>query len=277
MRAALVGCGSWGSRVAERLAQLDVTLDLFDADRHRALRLGLRLNHGAGVPPLECFRQYLDEVVPDAIILAVPPGARQRYVDAVCDTHRRPVMLRIEKPLAMSRADAVAITEQCATAGVELSVGFTLLHDPLYQRVFDWVTQHDSPPTALYADRAGPSPAHCIDPMLDTGIHAAAVAAYLRIPAEHTTILATHDRNHRVRQTLIRLADGARIVVDELERIAVMVGGEHTRIRSYYGDPPHVADALGAELRAWIDGTHRGKPQVAIHAHDIVEHTGAAA
>jgi hypothetical protein len=64
------------------------------------------------------------------------------------------------------------------------------------------------------------------------------------------------------RETRITLSTGLAITVDEVKLEA----------RTPYGTL-HVGDAhdtLGLDLRAWVDGTHRGTPVIGIRAQTLV-------
>lgn len=271
MIAALVGAGSWGSRVARRLAEFeDVCLSaLFDADSERALDLAKELGpraNGERIPALKDFAQYLDVMTPDAVVLAVPAGHRLPFVEAVCQQQRRRKQrIRIEKPLGLDEAEAMTIAEMCASAGVDLTVGFTLLHHPLYESVFRMIDVLGMKVLDMVALRSGRCPAHDVDPTLDLGIHAAAIGAHLGLGPERTHILAMHDSNVGARETRIRLTNGETIVVDEIALEA------RTPFGLLHAGDAH--DALGRDLRAWIDGTHRGTPSLALDAQRIVAPT----
>ena len=267
MICALVGCGNWGARIARRLAELDdvILSAVFDDDAPRARDLAASLSSpvdGERTTALKDFTQYLDVMTPDAIVLAVPAGHRLPYVEAVCNQQRtRKQRIRIEKPLGMDVEEAERIVDMCAAAGVDLTIGFTLLHHPLYAAVFRLIDRHGDRGVALTALRSGRGPAHPIDPMLDLGIHAASIAAHLGIDRLHTGILAMHDENVGARETNICLAGGGTIHVDEIALTA------RTPYGVLHAGDNH--DALGCDLRAWIDGTHRGTPQVALAAQHI--------
>lgn len=268
MIAAVVGCGNWGARVARRLAEFDdvVVSALFDANMRAARDVAASLPSGANggrTIALKDFNQYLDVMTPDAVVLAVPAGFRMPYVEAVCAQARvRKQRIRIEKPLGVDVAEADAIVAMCAAAGVDLTVGFTLLHHPLYDAAFAYLEQRGETAAELDGLRVGRAPAHDVDAMLDIGVHAASIAAHLQVPVRSTDILAWFGASSGARTTRIIGDRGAEIIVDE---IALTVTTDHGVI--HVGD---AHDALGCDLRAWIDGTHRGTPTVALAAQHLV-------
>jgi predicted dehydrogenase len=267
MICSIVGAGGWGTRVARRLAQFDDVLisGVFDDDYQRAVVLANEI----GAHALKDFQQHLDVSVPDVVVLAVPAGRRQSYVEACRAVPRvKKPRFRIEKPLGLSIVEAQRIADTCALANIDLTVGFTLLHHPLYDAAFQMIDACGYEPDRVRALRVGAPAAHDIDPMLDIGIHAASIAAHLGIPRERTDIRALYHSHAAARETTIVMRCGAVVHVDELA----------LQVRSAAGTL-HVADAhdaLGCDLRAWLDSTHRGTPAVALAAQALVEPRDAA-
>jgi predicted dehydrogenase len=266
---AVIGCGSWGSRVARRLAEFDdvIVSAVMDADRDRARSVARELptwdNGGCTTEAqVDALDQYLDVMTPDAVVLAVPPAQRGRLVDVICAA-KRPPRLRVEKPLAQTAEEAHAVARRCAATGVPLTIGFTLLHHPLYEVAFDYLAAIQEPVERVVGVRVGRTPAHDVHAQLDLGVHTASIAAHLGIGRRHTDIVAMHAHGAGARTTRIVGMRGAVVTVDEL---ALTVSTPHGVI--HVGD---THDALGRDLRAWIDGTHRGSVEVALSAQRIVD------
>jgi predicted dehydrogenase len=269
MIAAVVGCGNWGARVARRLAQVDGVLvsAVFDEDRTRARALAGELPtwpNGETTTEATDFVQYLDVMTPDAVVLAVPAGHRLPYVEAICRQYReRKQRIRIEKPLGVDMAEAEQIARLCAAAGVQLTVGFTLLHHPLYEAAFAYLSSIGEQVERVTGIRAGRAPAHDVHPMLDMGVHAASIAAHLGVGRRHTDLVALQVDTSGARTTRMIGHKGSIVTVDE---IALTVETPHGRI--HVGDSH---DALGRDLEAWVNGTHRGSVEVALAAQVIVD------
>jgi predicted dehydrogenase len=265
MKVTVFGCGGWGSRVASKLdARPDVRLALVDADYDRARRVGDDLGLGdrcSGDPYgyLMVTGTRNGRTGRGLVVIATPPVERVRLVRAVLGGYGGPPeAIRIEKPLAETEADAAEIVGLCADAGVSLTVGFTLLHHPLYGAAFAYMNATGAKPIHVDAVRIGKPARHDAVALVDAGIHAAAVAAYLGVPAH---IAAAYDDEAVVRSTRI-YTSGGKILVDE---VAGTVTTPHGLIVA--GD----GDALSAELDAWIGGTHRGTPEVALAAQRIID------
>lgn len=270
MITAVVGVGGWGARVAEKLAvHQDVYVSaVFDADADRARRIALTLPpqgrwNSDPVPALANFVQYLDVQTPDAVVLAVPAGCRMRFVEAVCKQYReKKQRIRIEKPLGLDVAEAEQIAALCRDAGVDVTIGFTLLHHPLYEAAFAYLEATGVQVQWVEGVRLGKPARHPAPALLDVGIHTASIAAYLDVPA---SIHASYDDHASMRVTTIHTSAG-RILINETAWSVVTPHG-----------PIDVAsgDALERDLDAWVRGKHRGTLDVALRAQELVEDTAS--
>lgn len=263
MRVTVFGCGGWGSRVATKLAaRTDVRLRVVDGDEARCRSV-------AGILGCEWSKDpygYLGvtgtangSLAGGMVVIATPPSERVQLVRAVLDGYGpKPLAIRVEKPLAETAEQAAQIVQMCEDANVELTVGFTLLHHPLYAAAFAYMNATGATPIHVDAVRIGKPARHDANAFIDAGIHAAAIAAYLGVPAG---IAAAYDDDTVVRSTRI-YTNAGRILVDE---VAGTVATPHGLLG--IGD----GDALACELDAWMDGSHRGTPRVAIDAQRIID------
>jgi predicted dehydrogenase len=254
MNVALIGCGSWGARVARRLVTTPGVTDLvvIDTDLERARSLASELVCGWSAVPLE----FLAVASYDAVVLATPPAHRTQLVRAAL-AGTPPEQIRIEKPLAETYEDAVTIAEMCHAAGTHLTVGFTLLHHPLYEAAFTYAELLGGV-TSVRGMRVGRPPAHDVDPFTDLGIHTASLAAFLDVPC--TRMIAAHMTDADARRTVLT-TPGGDVTVDELEHVVRTPDGD-IRIAADH-------DALGRDLAAWAAGTHRGTSAVALRAQRL--------
>lgn len=263
MKVTLFGCGGWGSTVAAKLdAASGVRLVVVDESRERAERLGDGLGVQWSYDPfgyLGVTGTGASTIDGGMVVIATPPSERVKLVSAVLDGYGpKPRAIRIEKPLASTGEEAETIAAMCEEAGVELSVGFTLLHHPLYEAAFAYIEATRSEVQWLQAIRIGPRARHDVHALVDAGIHAAAVAAYLDVPA---AISASYCDHGMMRRTSINIAAGS-VVIDEIAGTVTTPTGEIT-VRE--------GDALRSELEAWLMGHHRGTPEVAVAAQDIID------
>lgn len=263
MKVTLFGCGGWGSRVAAKLAQReDVRLVVVDADLHRARELATRLACDWSGDPygyLGVTGTSDGTLAGGMVVIATPPSERLPLVRAILSGYgAKPVAIRVEKPLAQTAIEADEIVAACDAAGVALSVGFTLLHHPLYAAAFAYMRATQATPIHVDAVRIGAPARHAENAFIDAGIHAAAVAAYLRVPAG---IAAAYDTDVMQRATRI-YTSGGRILVDEIAGVVTTAHGE-IGVRD--------GDALEREIDAWFAGEHRGTPDVAVEAQRIID------
>lgn len=258
MRTILIGCGKWGTTVAAKLQHLGYGRIIAACDVQSSAARAAAHTLGAGWVLSGPPSSELQRVSPDAAIIATPPEHRVESVrGAIAAGVKR---IRCEKPLAASMADAEAIVALCQEHDVELTVGFTLLHDPLYDLALR-TAQAMGGVERVGGLRIGPPSRHGADPLLDLAIHTTAVAAY--IGADTGRIVCGYDpHGSTARTTLLHLADGGRIVVDETSGHAVTPLGVITA--------PQQRDPLARELAAWHRGEHRGTPDVALTAQQFV-------
>lgn len=261
MRVTLFGCGSWGARIARRLVDEiggDLRLTVVDDDMERAIALARELDCDWSCDPygyLAVTGTQASSVERGKVIIATPPTERATLVHAAIHGYGlAPDQIRIEKPLAETIEDAEAIVRMCEQHGVQLTVGFTLLHHPLYEVAFRYATIYGGA-LSVSGTRWGRHPRHIVDPLLDVGIHAASIAAHLDTRLADLTVGFVEHAD--ARRTTIHTRAGD-VVVDELELCVRTPDGDVSV------DAAH--DALGCDLRAWLAGEHRGTPTVALAA-----------
>jgi predicted dehydrogenase len=137
LRAALVGLGDAGRHHARALAALAAEgrvawTAVVGRDPERVAAAW----HAAAVPaPVRSvvgLDALLDDGDCDAVVLATPDG---QHADQVVRCAERGLAVLVEKPLALSAADARRAVDACRAAGVGLSVGYHLRHHAGHQLV----------------------------------------------------------------------------------------------------------------------------------------------
>jgi scyllo-inositol 2-dehydrogenase (NAD+) len=128
LRLGVIGVGAMGARHAENIAHGDPDATLvavFDAQPAAAQRVAgsLGCDHAASLE--ELLRR--DDV--DAVVIVSPPRFHAEHAVAALDA-RKHVLL--EKPMALTLADADRINAAGARVGVRLQVGFMRRYDPAY-------------------------------------------------------------------------------------------------------------------------------------------------
>ena len=124
-RIAVIGAGAIGRLHAETIASADfcslaAIADPADAAREFAARLG--------APWGADYRRMLDEVRPDAVIVATP---NDLHVSAALDVIARGLPVLVEKPIAATAEDGARLVAASAAAGVPTLVGHHRRHNPV--------------------------------------------------------------------------------------------------------------------------------------------------
>lgn len=260
----IIGVGGWGERIAEKLVQRgDVDVVLVDEHAQRVASVGERLGVSWSSDPygyLMVTGTARSTVERGNVIIATPPETRYQLVNAVLQGYGlAPKRLRVEKPLAVMPDDARQIVRACDVAGVQLSVGFTLLHHALYETVFRCMDAAGVQATWVRGVRIGPRARHHADAHVDLGSHTASIAAYLGAAC---SIDARYCTEENTRLTDIELDTGDIVQVDELS--GTISAPESWRV----GVSLH--DALEADLGAWLTDSHRAGARIGLSATHMV-------
>lgn len=130
MRVGIIGSGTHGSRYAKHIVHDVQDLELAAISR--------RSSEGKGQAEqwnclwFEDWRELVASADVEAIIGAVPPVLNPE-IARVCAVHGKPLLL--EKPLAVSSAEASEIVELCHEKKLRLTVGQTLRYNPVVQKL----------------------------------------------------------------------------------------------------------------------------------------------
>ncbi len=119
LRAGFVGLGWWGRELAEaakRGGGAVVPVAAFSPDP--AERAAFAQTYGARAAP--SYEALLADTAIDAVVLATPHSLHTPQIEAAADAGKH---VFVEKPLAVTTADARRAVEACAKAGVMLAVG----------------------------------------------------------------------------------------------------------------------------------------------------------
>jgi len=122
LRSAIIGCGHFAHRHAERLASLeDVALVGF-CDQVLENAAAYNQRYGAGQARVyEDFQRMFEELDLDLVYICLPPFAHTNEVELAC---RHGVHFLIEKPIALTMEAAQAMADQVKASGVKSQVGF---------------------------------------------------------------------------------------------------------------------------------------------------------
>lgn len=138
LRMALVGVGRWGANylgiLGDSVDGVTATLGgthaaklvaLCDADPAALARAATRVRVPSAVRSLG----ELDPASVDAVIIATPTESHARLA---CEAFERGLHVLVEKPLAMTSAEALDVISAADAAGKVLAVGYQMLHHPAH-------------------------------------------------------------------------------------------------------------------------------------------------
>jgi len=168
-RLGLVGVGRWGRRYVDTIVRLPCAqLSAVTTSR----------SHGdlfpAGCNIFPSWPEMLDGAELDGVVLAVPPQLHRPIAEA-CIEHRLPVL--VEKPMATTVDDAVAIAAAARRARVPVMVDHTHLFSPAFQRLRQMVGPG---PLVIRGEGGDHGPVgRPVDPLWDWGPHDVAMCLAL--------------------------------------------------------------------------------------------------
>lgn len=253
-RVTIVGCGNWGSRIAKKLAARDnvellVVDECIDTARKLAGELGAEY---ASEIPIDDMSEY--------VVIATPPDAHIASVYSILDRVVLPRRVRIEKPLAEDIGTAERIVDELLAHEIAVSCGFTLFYNAAYEYAMRLVRELGVYVHHIDAKRVGLPAAHNIDPVLDTGPHAACFAAYYQATLDLETFYSV---DSKCRTATWHLSNGEQLLINELDGSVAWNGGVALM--------PTNDDALSKDLDAWLTGQHLGTPALALETQRILE------
>ena len=133
LRVGVVGGGYWGSKHVRALSAIDAIekVVVIDPSRPRLKALARTFSNVDTYPRLALA---LDEV--DAVVIATPPGTHTTLALAAIQAGKH---VLVEKPLAVSVADAHSMVDASRRAGVVLMVGHTFAYHSAVRMLRDMV------------------------------------------------------------------------------------------------------------------------------------------
>jgi len=134
LRAALVGCGRWGTKLLGALHRNDAFHVICVADSDEAARA-----RAAALVPTASMVASLDAALdgrPDVVLLATPSLLHAEHALRVLEAS---IDVFVEKPLAMCGADAARLCEAAKSRGRIGMAGHVLRYHPAVERVIEMV------------------------------------------------------------------------------------------------------------------------------------------
>jgi predicted dehydrogenase/acetyltransferase-like isoleucine patch superfamily enzyme len=132
-RVAVVGCGYWGRNLVRAFHELGALSAICDADLERGRELAAQ-HH---VPALSLADVLAAEEI-EAAVLATPAETHARLALCLLNAGKH---VFVEKPLALSVEDAVAVREAAAANDRLIMVGHLLRYHPVFLKLSELVAQ----------------------------------------------------------------------------------------------------------------------------------------
>ena len=128
-RLGVAGAGYWGTNLIQTAADMGVLGAVYDPEPERLI--AMRWKH-PDIPALREYAQLLDAV--DAVVIAAPASL---HADLALTAIAARKHVFVEKPLALSVADAERIADAADRMGVRSFVGHILLYHPAVRALRD--------------------------------------------------------------------------------------------------------------------------------------------
>jgi len=132
---AVVGCGYWGTNHARTFAELGALYAV--SDRHRDRTEALAGQHG--VKAME-FEEILADPAVDGVVLALPPQYHAEQAIAALEAGKH---VLVEKPIALSVADARRVVEAAQHTGLVAMTGHVLRFHPAFEALEAMIANGD--------------------------------------------------------------------------------------------------------------------------------------
>lgn len=131
IRVAQVGCGYWGKNLVRNFAEIGALAAVVDNDAG----LAAKASEAHGVP-IRSFEDVLADPAIDGIGLATPAVTHAKLAIAALNAGKH---VFVEKPVALSSADAQAVQAVAEQKGLTLMVGHLLQYHPIFLALKDLV------------------------------------------------------------------------------------------------------------------------------------------
>ena len=128
---AVVGCGHWGKNLVRNFAELGVLAAVCDPNDKLAQSYAEQYNVGN-----LSFPAIINDASIEGVVLAVPAPLHMSMAIEAMNVGKN---VYVEKPLAMNRIEAEAMTSSAKENGVQLMVGHLLQYHPVYIAVRELV------------------------------------------------------------------------------------------------------------------------------------------
>lgn len=135
LRAALIGCGSWGRQHAVSAQALSGVRMAAFCDLREKQAQSYCAEFGGEYATADAERVFADRAI-EAVFIATTHDTHMALAVAAARAAKH---IFVEKPMAMNAADARAIRDAARDAGVRLQVGFKFRFAPMVRRVREFL------------------------------------------------------------------------------------------------------------------------------------------
>lgn len=165
LRIGLIGAGKHGSRYAKHIAE-DIPNARLIAVCRRQRQEGEQLAAAYDCAYYTNFHDLMTDAHVDAVVVVVPPALHGAIVDAACQAKKH---LLVEKPFAISVAEAQRMRERIAASGVRCMVAHTLRFNAVVQAIKAQIHEIAPLHSIYLSQRFEPSALTWIDRKADSG------------------------------------------------------------------------------------------------------------
>jgi len=137
IRFGLVGCGHWGSNYLRILQPMEETLVVSVCDRDKAPLERTRKQYSS-IKIVQEFLALLEDSEIDAVIIATPAST---HYELVKQSLRAGKHVLVEKPLALSVAEAQELVPLAQNQKRILMVGHTFLYNPAVRKMKEYIAK----------------------------------------------------------------------------------------------------------------------------------------
>jgi predicted dehydrogenase len=165
VRFGLIGAGRHGSRYARHIVEDIPHVELVALCR-RDRQEGEKLAATYGCTYYDDYYQLLGDDRLDAVVVVVPPALHGKIVTAACQAGKH---ILVEKPFAISVAEAQHLCSTISTSGVRCMVAHTLRFNSVVRTLKDHIPQIAPLHSLSLSQRFEPSPLVWLDRKAESG------------------------------------------------------------------------------------------------------------
>ncbi len=134
-RIGVIGAGYWGANLIRNCSEMGVLAAVCDADLHRLDEVRSRYSQVQIYVDADSMLQHARL---DGVVIAAPAPAHASLALRAIEARKH---VFVEKPLALSVADAERVVEAAHGAGVRVFVGHVLLYHPAVRTLLEYVNE----------------------------------------------------------------------------------------------------------------------------------------